>query len=102
MQLHPLTLSVSAPRAGILPHDGRNIKFTELNSAARAAYNFAPTLSYFAINYAANMLGRDYKTDAFDLADLDAHNCIEHDASLCREPPSPFFIRLFEMRPTRE
>ena len=71
--------------SGILPRNGRNIKFTELNAVVRKTYNFAPTFCFFVPNYAANMLNRNYKTDSFDLADLDAHNCIEHDASLCRE-----------------
>lgn len=36
------------------------------------------------------MLGRNYATGTLDLADLSAHNCIEHDASFCRaSPPFP-------------
>ncbi|KAF9531052.1 heme-thiolate peroxidase [Crepidotus variabilis] len=70
---------------GILPHDGKNIKFTELGSLIRTTYNFAPSFCYFVPNYAANMLNRSYSKDSFDLVDLDLHNGIEHDASLTRE-----------------
>ena len=56
----------------------------------RETYNFAPTFCFFVPNYAANMLNRSYWKDSFDLADLDAHNCIEHDASLIREYPLSF------------
>jgi len=70
---------------GILPRDGKNIKFTELNRLVRATYNFSPTFCYFVPEYAANMLKRSYRKDTFDLKDLDLHNGIEHDASLCRE-----------------
>ncbi|KAI0372444.1 Cloroperoxidase [Pilatotrama ljubarskyi] len=69
---------------GLLPHDGKNIHFNELSSAIRRVFNFAPTFCYFVPNYIANALGRSYRTDLFDLADIDAHNCIEHDASLTR------------------
>lgn len=69
---------------GILPHSGRNISFRELGRLVRETYNFAPTFCFFVPNYAANMLNRSYWKDSFDLADLDAHNCIEHDASLLR------------------
>ncbi|KAF5384451.1 hypothetical protein D9615_003404 [Tricholomella constricta] len=69
---------------GILPRDGRNISFKELNHTIRATYNFAPTFCFFVPNFAANMLGRKYSKDRFDLADLDLHNGIEHDASLVR------------------
>lgn len=31
------------------------------------------------------MLNKNYGTDIFDLAELDLHNGIEHDASLTRE-----------------
>ncbi|KAF8065051.1 Chloroperoxidase [Lyophyllum atratum] len=69
---------------GILPRDGRNISFKELNHTIRATYNFAPTFCYFVPNFAANMLKKKYSKDTFDLADLDLHNGIEHDASLLR------------------
>jgi hypothetical protein len=70
---------------GVLPHDGKNITFKELNQKIRATYNFAPSFCFFVPNYAANMLKRKYSTGTFDLADLDLHNGIEHDASLTRE-----------------
>ncbi|RDX52559.1 Cloroperoxidase [Lentinus brumalis] len=69
---------------GILPHSGKNIKFKELSAAIRQTYNFGPTFCFFVPNYAATMLNRSYWTDSFDLADLDVHNCIEHDGSLVR------------------
>ncbi|THH27216.1 heme-thiolate peroxidase [Antrodiella citrinella] len=70
---------------GILPHDGRNITFRELNTAIRNTYNFAPSFCYFVLNYIAGILDRNYWSDSFDLADIDVHNGIEHDASLIRE-----------------
>jgi len=69
---------------GILPHDGRNIKFTELSKLIHETYNFAPSFCYFVPSYAADFLGRNYSKDTLDLNDLDVHNCIEHDASLTR------------------
>ncbi|KAG5643526.1 hypothetical protein DXG03_000718 [Asterophora parasitica] len=69
---------------GILPRDGRNISFKQLNHTIRATYNFAPTFCFFVPNFAANMLKKKYSKDTFDLADLDLHNGIEHDASLVR------------------
>jgi len=70
---------------GILPHDGKNIKFTEMNHKIRATYNFSPTFCLFVPNYAANYLKKSYSKDTFDLQDLDLHNAIEHDGSLVRE-----------------
>ncbi|EPT01971.1 hypothetical protein FOMPIDRAFT_99721 [Fomitopsis schrenkii] len=70
---------------GILPRDGRNIAFHDLDMRCRETFNIAPTFAFFTTRYAATMLGRDYGTGKLDLADLSAHNCIEHDASLCRE-----------------
>ncbi|KAI0634202.1 chloroperoxidase-like protein [Trametes polyzona] len=69
---------------GILPRDGRNIKFTELGRVVREVYNFAPSFCYIGPKQAANFLSRDYRKDSFDLSDLDVHNCIEHDASVTR------------------
>ncbi|KAI0372443.1 chloroperoxidase-like protein [Pilatotrama ljubarskyi] len=69
---------------GILPRDGRNITFKELGKVVRDIYNFAPTFGYLGPKHAADFLDRNYWTDSFDLADLDAHNCIEHDASVTR------------------
>lgn len=47
-------------------------------------FNFAPTFCFFVPTYIGGLLGRPYSTGRFDLADIDAHNCIEHDASLTR------------------
>ncbi|TEB32740.1 Cloroperoxidase [Coprinellus micaceus] len=70
---------------GILPRDGKNITFGELGARIRTTYNFAPSFCYFVPSYAANMLGKDYAKDTFDLKELDLHNGIEHDASLTRQ-----------------
>ena len=72
---------------GILPRDGKNISFKELNAKIRTTYNFAPTFCFFVPNKAANFLNKNYGKDTFDLADLDLHNGpgIEHDASLTRK-----------------
>ncbi|KAF8816280.1 Cloroperoxidase [Phlegmacium glaucopus] len=70
---------------GILPHDGKNITFKELNAKIRTTFNFAPSFCFFVPNFAARMLKKSYGKDTFDLADLDLHNGIEHDASLTRE-----------------
>jgi len=69
---------------GILPHDGRNIPFTDLCKAIKENYNFSSTFSFFVPHYAAEMLGRDYYKDTVNLSDLNVHNGIEHDASLTR------------------
>jgi hypothetical protein len=68
----------------ILPHDGKNISFRELNTAVRQSFNFAPSFCFFVPTFAANFLGRNYWTGTFDLAELSKHNAIEHDASLTR------------------
>jgi len=70
---------------GILPHDGKNIKFNELSDKLRAAYNFAPSFCFFVPNYAANTLKKNYRKDTFDLADINFRNAVEHDASLTRK-----------------
>jgi len=70
---------------GILPRDGKNITFPELNRTIRATYNFGPSFCFFVPNFAAKMLNKSYRKDSFDLADLSLHNGIEHDASLTRE-----------------
>ncbi|KAJ2965295.1 hypothetical protein NUW54_g14168 [Trametes sanguinea] len=69
---------------GLIPRDGKNIQFKELTTAIRKVYNFSPVFCYFLANNAAQLLVRDYRTDRLDLSDLDAHNLIEHDASLTR------------------
>jgi hypothetical protein len=72
---------------GILPHDGKNITFKELNTKVRQTYNFASSFCFFVPNFAAGFLNRNYSTDKFDLADLNLHSedAIEHDASLTRQ-----------------
>ena len=75
---------------GILPHDGRNITFRQLNDAVRKTYNFAPSFCYFVPNTIATILERNYWTDSFDLSDIDVHNGIEHDASLTRRFPDVY------------
>jgi hypothetical protein len=70
---------------GILPHDGKNISFKELNTKVRQTFNFAPTFCFFVPKFAADFLNRSYWKDTFDLADLSLHNAIEHDGSLTRQ-----------------
>lgn len=72
---------------GILPHDGKNITFKELNTKVRQTFNFASSFCFFVPNFSARFLNRSYSKDRFDLADLSLHadNAIEHDASLTRQ-----------------
>jgi len=70
---------------GILPHDGRNIKFTEMSTKIHQTFNFAPTFCDFVPRYMAGLLKKSYKADTCDLADINMHNGIEHDASLTRQ-----------------
>ncbi|KAF8654807.1 hypothetical protein AX16_003376 [Volvariella volvacea WC 439] len=70
---------------GILPRDGRNISFREMNHKIRATYNFSPTFCYFVPHFAAEMLNKSYWTGKFDLEEISLHNGIEHDASLTRD-----------------
>ncbi|KAF4638004.1 hypothetical protein G7Y89_g92 [Cudoniella acicularis] len=70
---------------GILPHDGKNISFKELNTKVRHTFNFAPSFCFFVPKFSADFLNRSYWTGHFDLAELSLHNAIEHDASLTRE-----------------
>ena len=71
-------------RAGILPRNGRNIKFSELHDAIHKTYNIAVPFSHFLPRGAAQLLTRDLARDSFDLSDVSVHNMIEHDASFCR------------------
>ncbi|KAJ7857352.1 Chloroperoxidase [Mycena leptocephala] len=66
-------------------HDGRNIRFTDMTQTIRTTFNFAPTFCLFVPTFAANMLGKNYNKDTFDLAELNLHNGIEHDGSLTRQ-----------------
>lgn len=72
---------------GILPHDGKNITFKDLNTKVRQTFNFASSFCFFVPNFSARFLNRSYSNDRFDLADLSLHadNAIEHDASLTRQ-----------------
>ena len=70
---------------GVLPRDGKNISFKEMSAKIRSTYNFAPSFCFFVPNFAANMLNKKYGKDTFDLAELNLHNGIEHDASLTRK-----------------
>ncbi|KAI0052269.1 Cloroperoxidase [Auriscalpium vulgare] len=70
---------------GILPRNGRNITFKEMTRTIRTTYNFSPTFCLFVPRTIAGILGRSYSKDTLDLADIDVHNGIEHDASLTRE-----------------
>jgi hypothetical protein len=71
---------------GILPHDGKNITFRELDTKVRQTFNFASSFCFFVPNFAARFLNKSYRNDRFDLADISLHadNAIEHDASLTR------------------
>lgn len=72
---------------GILPHNGRNISFKEMNQRIRETYNFAPSFCFFVPKFSADFLNKSYWTGRFDLEDLNLHadNAIEHDASLTRQ-----------------
>ncbi|KAJ7481266.1 Chloroperoxidase [Mycena galericulata] len=71
---------------GILPRDGQNIKFADLDHHVRDTYNFAPTFPTFTALFVAQYLNKDYNTDTCDLAEIGLHNAgIEHDASLLRQ-----------------
>jgi hypothetical protein len=70
---------------GILPHDGKNISFRDLNTKIRETFNFAASFCFFVPKFAADFLDRSYRTGRFDLAELSLHNAIEHDASLTRQ-----------------
>lgn len=70
---------------GILPHDGKNITFREMNTKIRSTFNFAASFCFFVPKFSADFLHRSYWSDRFDLAELSLHNAIEHDASLTRE-----------------
>ncbi|KAF8065024.1 Chloroperoxidase [Lyophyllum atratum] len=70
---------------GILPRDGRNIKFSELSRATHTTFNFAETFCFVVCNFSAGMLSKTYDKGTCDLADLNMHNGIEHDASLTRD-----------------
>lgn len=72
-------------RLGIIPRNGKGIRFTELPRYLRATYNFSPSYCYYACHYAARVLNKSYSKDTFDLEEISLHNGIEHDASLTRK-----------------
>ncbi|KAF8257303.1 hypothetical protein EI94DRAFT_1759418 [Lactarius quietus] len=53
-----------------------------LTGGIRSTYNFSPSFCLFVPRYIAHVLDRSYSTGRLDLADIDVHNGIEHDASL--------------------
>ena len=63
----------------------KNITFKDLGDRVKESYNFSPTFCFFVSNYIATALRRNYWKDSLDLADIDVHNAIEHDASLTRK-----------------
>ncbi|KIL66075.1 hypothetical protein M378DRAFT_178007 [Amanita muscaria Koide BX008] len=69
---------------GIIPRDGRNISFKELNGTIHDTFNFAHSFCHFTTKFAANLLNKDYNKGRFDLEEINLHNGIEHDASLTR------------------
>ncbi|KZW00705.1 putative chloroperoxidase [Exidia glandulosa HHB12029] len=69
---------------GILPRDGRNIAFPDLERAVMRTYNTSRTFATLVTRYAATMLLRDFEHDTLDLSDLCVHNGIEHDGSFTR------------------
>lgn len=70
---------------GIIAHDGKNIKFTDITSTVRTTFNIGAPISYYVPRYAANMVKKSYSKDTFDLAELNlVPNGIEHDASFLR------------------
>ena len=76
--------------AGIIPRNGKNIKFADLHKAIKDTYNVSAPFSHFLPRGAAQLLDRDLAHDTFDLSDVSVHNMIEHDASWCRTSPPPF------------
>lgn len=69
---------------GILPRNGRNLKFTELQPILADAYNLSPSLTFGLLNIIAKMFEKDYFHDSVDLELFGTHNVIEHDASFAR------------------
>ena len=83
---------MTTPFTGILPRNGKNIKFADLHDAIHKTYNVSAPFAHFLPRGAAQLLTRDLAKDTFDLSDVSVHNMIEHDASFCRAchvPPSP-------------
>ncbi|KAI0752687.1 Cloroperoxidase [Daedaleopsis nitida] len=70
---------------GIIPRNGKGIKFAELHTAIQQTYNVSAPFAHFLPRGAAQLLTRDLAHDTFDLSDVSVHNMIEHDASFCRD-----------------
>ncbi|KAF7313088.1 Heme-thiolate peroxidase [Mycena kentingensis (nom. inval.)] len=71
---------------GILPRNGRNIKFPDMGDKIHDAFNFGKTFCRFVPAFAADMLKKDYhNASSRVLGEISLHNGIEHDASLTRE-----------------
>ncbi|EJD42429.1 heme-thiolate peroxidase [Auricularia subglabra TFB-10046 SS5] len=66
-----------------LPHDGKDISFLTAFRALRAGYNLSWPLAFLLSFGTALLIGRG-ALRRFSLADLAAHNVIEHDGSLSR------------------
>jgi len=81
----PLKRATNPINAGIIPRNGRDIKFRELSATVRTTYNFSPSFCVYTSRYIAKILDRSYRTGHIDLSDIDVHNGIEHDASLVRK-----------------
>jgi hypothetical protein len=77
--------------AGLISRDGRDISFRDVSAQIRSTYNFSPSFCLYVPRHIARILDRSYTTGRFDLADIDVHNGIEHDASLVRKYQAPFF-----------
>ncbi|KAF8836990.1 Cloroperoxidase [Paxillus ammoniavirescens] len=69
---------------GIIPRNGKAVKFTDLNHQINSTFNFGPAFCSFTVHYAARMLNKSYSNGTFDLAEISLHNGIEHDGSLTR------------------
>jgi len=67
-----------------IPHDGCDISFRGLSGHIRSTYNFSPSSCVYVPRFIAHVLNRSCSSGRFDIADIDVHNGIEHDALLVR------------------
>ncbi|KAF2398698.1 Cloroperoxidase [Trichodelitschia bisporula] len=67
---------------GYLPHDGKNITAATFSTAIQSVYNIDPTLAS-TLSAGVSQVAPP-GASAIDLADLNTHDKIEHDASLTR------------------
>ncbi|KAI1336611.1 Peroxidase, family 2-domain-containing protein [Xylariaceae sp. FL0016] len=84
---------------GFLPHDGKNLKETEVVDALATALNFDAELSKLLFSFAVTTNPTPNAT-TFSLNDLGRHDILEHDASLSRTDaafgdPIPFNETVF-------